>query len=66
MPKSNKFKSTEWFNFKCEKCDIDKKFKTEKERDKCMIRHQKFCSCKNLIHELVETTDGNITKVSIL
>jgi hypothetical protein len=66
MPKVNKTKTGECFHFICNKCDINKKFQTEKERVKCQVRHQKFCSCKNINIKEIERTDGIITKVSIL
>lgn len=56
---------SEYYNFICNKCDINKKFQTEKERDKCQERHQKFCSCKNIGIQQVEIFNG-IEQVSIL
>jgi hypothetical protein len=56
MPKINKIKIGEWFSFKCEKCDINKKFATEKERLNCHLRHQKFCGIKKVIHTEIKIT----------
>jgi len=61
MPKVNNIKMGQWFSFKCEKCDINKNFTTEKERLNCYLRHQKFCDIANCEKRQIITKDKRKT-----